>query len=299
MALITNIQPKIQLSDELKKFGITANQTSAVDSQAYVEGLKKYTKSAEYAKRLNDFADRLSPADMRRMIITAGYGNTRGSSERSFKKAQKEGYISSSVDFISYWTHKLVVEFNEITIKALQQVINQGVKAYPEKTDFTEEFKYVNHFYIPGSIAADGLDNPVTVAATVSKVRKEKNKMLASKSYYSIPDRGFEFDEIDDTVSKYKYRNRNLAALHNLLYVLKHKRGWEDAYLDLKELASYSVADALRAIDINGWDQLFDYDSNTNSDEASYRRLIKEGLKKYKEDNNETNEQASSDKSGT
>ena len=299
MALVTNLQPKKQLSAELKKFGITANQTSAVDSQAYVEGLKEYTKSAEYAKRLNDFADRLSPADVRRMIITAGYGNTRGSSERSFKKAQKEGYISSDADFTSYWTHKLVVEFNEVTIKALQQVIDQGVKASPEKTDFTEEFKYVNHFYIPGSIAADGLDNPVTVAATVSKVRKNKNALLASKAYYSIPSRSFKFDETDDTVSKYAYRNRGLAALHNLLYVLKHKRGWEDAYLDLKELASYSVADAIRAIEIDGWDRWFDYDSDTSSDETSYRRLIGEGLKKYKEDTNETNKQASSDKSGT
>lgn len=289
MALITNLKPKKQLSAELKKFGITANQTSAVDSQAYVEGLKAYTKSAEYAKRLNDFADRLSPADMRRMIISAGYGNTRGSSERSFKKAQKEGYISSSTDFSSYWTHKLVVEFNNTTIKALQQVIDQGVKAYPGKTDFTAEFQYVNHFYIPGSIAADGLDNPVTVAATVSKVRREKNKMLASKSYYATTSGGFNFEDVGDPVSKYAYRNRSLAALHNLLYVLKNKRGWEDAYLDLKELASYSVADALRAIEIDGWDQWFDYDSNANSDEASYKRLIGEGLKKYKEDDNETN----------
>lgn len=300
MALVTNLQPKKQLSAELKKFGITANQTSAVDSQAYVEGLKAYTKSAEYAKRLNDFADRLSPTDVRRMIITAGYGNTRGSSERSFKKAQKDGYISSDADFTSYWTHKLVVEFNNTTIKALQQVIDQGVKAYPGKTDFTTEFQYVNHFYIPGSISPDGLDNPVTVAATVSKVRREKNKMLASKSYYATPSGGFNFEDVDDTVSKYAYKNRSLAALHNLLYTLKYKRGWEDAYLDLKELASYDINAAIRAIEIDGWDKWFDYDSDIDSDEESYRRVIGKELAKIRKDRaNEKKSKTGSNKSGT
>lgn len=300
MALVTNLQPKKQLSAELKKFGITANQTSAVDSQAYVEGLKAYTKSAEYAKRLTDLEERLSPADVRRMIIGAGYGNTRGSSEKAFKKAQKQGHISKDADFTHYWVNKIVVEYNEVTIKALQQVIDQGVKLSPGKTDFRDNFSYVNHFYIPGSVTSDGLDNANIVSYFTHKNRKEKNKMLASESYYKVPAGGYQFDEIKDTASKYGYKNRNLAALHNLLYTLKYKRGWNDVHDKLIELSSHNVEAALRIIAIDGWDKWFSYDKEDYASKDEYNRVLDEELKKYnEEDTNATNKQASSNKSGT